>query len=147
MPEEARSESQKKKQQFRSELVQEVKNAKDVVISTPMWNWNIPSVLKAYIDQMVTSEIYQEKKFTGKSVTIIIACGGAYGEGSWHPEWDFESGYLKTLFTNLGSSDVNVIRTEYTLAGVVPGMEELLPKKEESHANAVSAAKTRASAL
>ncbi len=150
LPEEARSENQKKNHQYRLDLVKEITEARDIVVSTPMWNWNTPSVLKAYIDQIIVIGVldaYEKKGLAGKSVTIIIACGGAYGEGSWHPEWDYESGYLKSVFTLLGASNVEVIRTEYTLAGVVPGMEALVPKKEESHANAIAAATKRAASV
>lgn len=38
-------------------------------------------------------------------------------------------------------------RTEYCLAGVVPGMEPLIPKKEESFAAAKAAAEARARAI
>lgn len=148
LPEEGRSESQRKKHQYRLDLIKEISEAKDIVVSAPMWNWNTPSVLKAYIDQLIVIGVfdtYEKKNLAGKSVTVILACGGAYGEGSWHPEWDFETGYLKTIFTNLGSTNVEVIRTEYTLAGVVPGMEALIPKKEESFTEAVGKASKRAS--
>ena len=115
-----------------------------------MWNWNVPSVLKAYIDQLIligVLDVYDHKKLAGKSVTVVIATGGAYGEGSWHPEWDFQSNYLKMIFTNLGAANVEVVRVEYTLAGIVPGMEAQIPKKEESFAHAVETVKARAAAV
>lgn len=150
LPEEARSAEQKTKYQYRLDAIKEFTEAKDIVISTPMWNWNVPSVLKAYIDQLVligVFDTYEKKLLAGKSVTVIIATGGAYGEGSWHPEWDYESGYLKLILTNLGATNVEVVRTEYTLAGVVPGMESLVPQKEKSFADAVAAVQARAAAV
>lgn len=51
------------------------------------------------------------------------------------------------LFKNLGATDVEVIRTEYTLAGVVPGMESLVEKKEASFVAAKEAAQARAKAI
>ncbi len=147
VPEEARSASQKAKHQFRLDLINEIVGVNEILISTPMWNWAPPSVLKAYIDQIIIPgvlDVMQNKKLEGKRVTIVIAAGGSYSAGSWHPEWDHQSAYLKHIFTALGSADVEVIRTEYTLAGIVPGMESLVDKKEESHKEAIAAAVARA---
>lgn len=119
VPEENRPESMKKKLQLRQDLCKEIIEADAVVISTPMWNWAPPSVLKAYIDQIILMGTLDpwsgdaNKKMKGKSVTIVIACGGGYTPGeSSHPENDFESGYLTTVFKILGSTDVAVIRYE-----------------------------------
>jgi len=150
LPEEARSDSQKVKIGLRLELTKEIIEADSVIVSTPMWNWSIPSVLKAYIDQIVYIGVLdpqQNRHLTGKRITILISTGGAYGPDSWHPEWDYESNYLKLIFSNLGATDIEVIRTEYTLAGVVPGMEELIPNKEQSLKDATVAAEVRAKAL
>jgi len=45
----------------------------------------------------------------------------------------------------LGSTDVEIIRSEFTLAGVAPGMDALIPMKESSFAEATAAAVARAS--
>lgn len=147
-PAEARSASQSALVARRMELIDEIKGASAIVLDAPMWNWNVPSVLKAYIDQLVFPGAFDthSKSLTGKSVTVLLASGGAYGEGSWHPEYDHLTGYLKTIFTVFGSEDVEVIRTEYTLAGVVPGMEGLVDKKAESLAVSKEASSKRAKA-
>jgi FMN-dependent NADH-azoreductase len=150
-PEDARSESMKKKDSLRIELIDEIIGAKAVVISTPMWNWAIPSVLKAYIDQI----IYKGRLFphghqllAGKAITIVVATGSSYvGEGAAHPEMDHITSYLRLIFTVLGSTDVEFIYAENTMAGVVPGMEALIPAKELSKANALSSAEKRAKAI
>lgn len=109
---------------------------------------DVPIVLKAYIDQLVVAGVlnFPSKSFSEVSVTILIACVGSYSEGSWHTEYDYMTGYMKFLFSNLGSEDVEVIRTEYTLAGVVPGMEGLVDKKAESLAAAKEVSSKRAKA-
>ena len=146
VPADQRTPSAAAKFQARLDLIEEISKASAIVIESPMWNWNVPSALKAYIDQIIVPGVFDtnSKTLAGKTVTLLVACGGAYGEGSWHPEWDFLSGYLKTIFTNLGATDVELIRTEYTLAGVVPGMEGLVDKKEESFTAATAAAAKRA---
>ena len=47
--------------------------------------------------------------------------------------------------TVLGSTDVQVIRAELTLAGIAPGMDALVPMKEQSMADANAAIVARAS--
>lgn len=147
-PAEARSVSQVANIARRMELIDEIKGASAIVVDAPMWNWNVPSVLKAYIDQLCMPGVLdvRSKSLSGKSVTVLIACGGSYSEGSWHPEYDYMTGYMKSLFSILGSEDVEVIRTEYTLAGVVPGMEGLVDKKAESLAAAKEVSSKRAKA-
>ncbi len=81
MPEEARPESMQKKHQLRLDLIKEITEAKAIVVGTPMWNWSIPSVLKAYIDHLVmpgTLDPYGFKLLAGKPVTIIVATGNYF---------------------------------------------------------------------
>eukprot|EP01038_Epipyxis_sp_PR26KG_P006769 gene6769-9272_t len=134
IPEEARTPSQTAKYNARLALVEEALGAKYILIDTPMWQWNVPSVLKAYIDHLILvgkADAYT-RPFAGKYVTSFIASGGGYGDGSPHPENDHETDYLRFIPTILGSTDVTVTRVEYTLAGVVPGMDALIPNKLES---------------
>lgn len=147
VPEEARSPGQREKHQYRLDLIHELVNADDILISTPMWNWGPPSVFKAYIDQIIMFgyfDVTEHRKLTGKNVTIVIAAGGTYSPGSKHAEgWDHQTSYLKHVFTELGA-DTEVVRTELTLAGIVPYMASLVDKKEESFKNAVSFVVSRA---
>jgi len=148
VPEEGRTDGQRKKHQYRLDLIDEIAEAKAIVVTLPMWNWSIPSVLKAYIDQIVmpgSLDPYGNRKLAGKKVTVLLAAGGSYGPDSHHPEWDFVSSYVKHIFVSLGSEDVVVIRAEYTLAGVAPGMEALIPKKNQSMAESKAAVEVRAS--
>jgi len=97
VPEDKRSASQQAKHQGRLDLIKEITGAQAIVISTPMWNWNVPSVLKAYIDQIILSgtlDSYGAKGLTGKQVTILVACGGG-GYGGDKASSDFVSNYLK----------------------------------------------------
>ena len=109
----------------------------------------IPSVLKAYFDQIIVPGVLDGSGadgLKGKKITFIVAQGGSYAEGAPRHGWDYETGYLKLVASALGSTDVEIILAELTLAGVVPGMESLIPKKEESIAAAKAKAKARASA-
>lgn len=90
------------------------------IISSPMWNLSIPSILKAYIDHISVAGKtfkYTEKGPLGllndKKAIHITARGGLYSEG---PGADYEMGdrYLKTIFGFFGISDFETIAFENT---------------------------------
>ena len=141
-PEEARSSSMRAKHELRLALAQEVIDAKQILISTPMWNFSVPSVLKAWLDQII---IPGHTKVTGK-VTIIEAQGGSYAQGAPRAGWDWQTGFLKQVFTSLGASDVEVILVEFGLAGVVPALSNFIDNKNASIAAAKEAAQIRGAA-
>jgi|ERR1035437_1858495 FMN-dependent NADH-azoreductase len=141
-PESDRSASMQAKHEFRLVLANEVIEAKHILISTPMWNFSVPSALKAWIDQML---IARTTKVTGK-VTIIVSQGGSYAEGAPRAGWDWETGYLKQVFNSLGATDVEIILSEFGLAGIVPAMADFIESKSASIAAAKSSAKERAAA-
>ena len=144
-PEESRSESAKAKFQFRLDLIAEITSVDDILITTPMWNWSIPSGLKAYFDQIIIPGVLDgstHRKLAGKKFTAIVAEGGNYTEGD-RKGWDYASGYLKTIAAALGVNDSEVIVSVYGLAGVAPGMESLVDAKAASIAAAKEAARKR----
>ncbi len=141
-PEIDRSPSAHAKHNFRISLVNEVNEAKNILISTPMWNFTVPSVLKAWIDQII---VPGATKVSGP-VTIIISQGGSYAEGAPRAGWDWQTGYLKQVFTSLGATDIEIILSEFGLAGVVPAMADFVEHKSASIAAAKKAAQVRAAA-
>ena len=146
-PEGSRSEGMVAKHQYRQDLIKEITGVDEILISTPMWNWAVPSVLKAYFDQIIIPGQLDGSGadgLKGKKVTFVVSQGGSYAEGSPRHGWDYETGYLNLVATALGSTDVEIILAELTLAGIVPGMESLVEKKEASIAAAIAAAKKRA---
>lgn len=147
VPVEARSPSQQAKYQLRLELIKEITEASEIVITTPMWNWGVPAVLKAYIDQIImigSLDPYGCKKLAGKKVTVFVGSGFGYGPESEHRATDFLAPYLKHIFNVLGSEDVQVIAGEYTVAGKKPGFEAFIPLKEKSLTDGIIAAEARA---
>ena len=90
--------------------------ADTIVIGAPMYNFAIPSQLKAWIDLIcVAGKTFSygadgPKGLCGdKKVIIISSRGGKYGETS---PMDFQEGYLKVICGFLGITDVTVIRAE-----------------------------------
>jgi len=90
-----------------------------VVIGAPMYNFSIPSQLKAWVDLICVAG----KTFSygaggpkglcgGKKVILVSSRGGLYGPGSPAAGMDFQENYLKTVFGFIGVTDVTVIRAE-----------------------------------
>lgn len=146
-PEDQRSPSMAAKFKYRHELIAEITGADEIIISAPMWNWSIPSVLKAYFDQIVMSgtlDASGAQGLAGKKITFVVAQGGSYAKGAPREGWDYATGYLKLMANALGATDVEVILAEFTLAGIAPGMESFLNAKAASIQAAREAARNRA---
>jgi FMN-dependent NADH-azoreductase len=103
-------------------LIAELKGADEIVIATPMYNFSVPSALKAWIDQIVRigeTFSYDGSAFaglvTGKKATLITAYGaGGYQPGEAFAAADFLVPYLTFLFGFLGFESVTNIPLEAT---------------------------------
>jgi len=95
------------------ELVDEILKADHIVIGTPVYNYNVPAVLKAYIDHIVrkgkTLGFAGEGLVHGKACTILMASGGVYTEGSPIRDRDIATNYLKLILKVIGIEDVTVV--------------------------------------
>ncbi len=95
------------------ELLAEMDAADELAIGVSMHNFNIPSVLKLWIDQVVRvgkTFAYVDGSpkglLEGKKATLLVATGGKYGPGSGLEFLNFIEPYLKTLFGFIGITDV-----------------------------------------
>ncbi|HWV72054.1 MAG TPA: NAD(P)H-dependent oxidoreductase [Pseudosphingobacterium sp.] len=102
-------------------LVNELKEADIYVIGSPMYNWSIPSGLKAYIDQVM--RINETWKFesgmpdgnyvgllNNKKLYILSSRGDSgYNEGEKNAHMNFQTSYLKFIFNTMGVHDIDVI--------------------------------------
>lgn len=101
-----------------SQLISELKDADIIVLGTPMYNWSVPSALKAYIDQILRvnetvliSKDNPENPYTGllknKKVYLLMVRGNnGYEPGEFYEHMDFQTNYLKTVFHIMGIDDI-----------------------------------------
>lgn len=146
-PADQQSPAMQEKHDYRLDLINEITGVDEILISTPLWNWSVPSVLKAYIDQIVVTGVLDNSGnsgLAGKKVTFVVAQGGSYKEGTPKAGWDYATGYLELVAKALGATDVETILVEFTLAGVASGMDFLIEAKGKSIEAANTAAKNRA---
>lgn len=95
------------------ELTGEVLAADHIVIATPVYNYNVPAVLKAWIDHIVrkgmTLGLDGGGLLSGKKATVLFASGGVYTEGSPIRDRDLASQYLRLILAVIGITDVTVV--------------------------------------
>ncbi len=113
-------------------LIGELKSADELVISSPLYNLNIPSSLKAYIDQITRSGHtfgLGENGYYGllndKKACLITAKGSEYKGTAMEP-LDFQEPYLKAILNFIGIEVQKVFSWEGT------GIESTVAKRRES---------------
>ena len=98
------------------------------MIGTPMFNFSIPAVLKAYIDQIVGVGVTVSPNnvglLTGKKATIILASGGDFSPGSPAEKYNQASGYLRQVLAWVGIKDVEIILAGRARAGGETAVEQ-----------------------
>jgi len=100
-------------------LIEELKASETVVIGAPMYNFSIPSTLKAWIDQIVRlgktigyGPNGPQGLLTGKKVFVITSRGGAYEKDTAREAFDFQEPYLRHILGFIGLTDVTFIHAE-----------------------------------
>lgn len=110
------------------ELVDELLAHDVILVSAPMYNFGVPSTLKAYIDNIVrvgrTFNFDPSKPnpyvplVHGKKLFAVLSAGGAgYAPGGPMAGLDHEGTYLKAIFGFMGVTDSGVIYVEGTGGG------------------------------
>lgn len=98
--------------------IRQMQAADIIVIGVPLYNFNLPAPLKAWIDHLVRPGItvsYKDGGFagllTGKKVYLAIASNGIYSEGPMQP-YDFAEPYLRYVLGFVGITDITTYRIE-----------------------------------
>lgn len=114
------------------DAIDEIREADIIVIGAPIYNFGIPSALKAWIDHIVRSGVtfkYDQNGaaglINGKKIFIAMASGGIYSDGPMKP-LDFAEPYLKHIFSFIGISDITVFRVE---GSAIPGVQDTALEK------------------
>lgn len=95
-----------------------------IVVGAPLYNFNIPSQLKAWLDRLAQAgRTFRytangpEGLATGKTVIAVLSRGGIYSTTDIGRSMEHQETYLKTIFGFFGISDVRVILAEGTDLG------------------------------
>ena len=105
-------------------FVEEFLAADIVVIGAPMYNFSIPTQLKAWFDRL--AQAGRTFRYTengpvglagGKRVVIVSSRGGVYAGTANETAADHQEAYLRMLLGFFGVTDVEIIRAEGTSMG------------------------------
>jgi len=101
-----------------NEAIKQIFDADVIVIGAPMYNFSIPSVLKAWFDHIARAGITfkytaegPQGLITGKKAYIAVTTGGVYSSGD-AAAYEFVTPYIKTILGFLGITDVTVVTAE-----------------------------------
>jgi FMN-dependent NADH-azoreductase len=99
-------------------LVDELKAADLIVIGAPMYNFGMPSTLKAWFDHVLRArltfrytEAGPEGLLKGKKAIVLVARAGFYSEGP-AAAMDSQEPHIRTLLGFMGIEDVTFVRAE-----------------------------------
>lgn len=100
---------------FSDALIDELRSADVIALGLPMYNFGIPSTLKAYIDHIGRAGVTfrytangPEGLLTGKKAYIFAARGGMYAGTAL----DTQTSYVRDFLRFIGISDVEFIYAE-----------------------------------
>ncbi|NML15671.1 FMN-dependent NADH-azoreductase [Azohydromonas caseinilytica] len=123
------------------ELLAEFLGADVVVVGAPMYNFSVPTQLKAWIDRI--AQAGRTFRYTaqgpqglagGRKVVIVSSRGGRYAGTPAEAALDHQEAYLRTVFGFLGITDVEVIRTEGVGLGAEARAAALAQAKQDVQA-------------
>ncbi|MBX9395449.1 NAD(P)H-dependent oxidoreductase [Streptomyces sp. TRM72054] len=133
----------------RVRLIEELEQADAVLIGAPMYNYSIPSTLKAWLDNVILlGRTWGENPSAqGTPVTVVASRGGSYAPGTPREDFEFVQNYLEAVLKRTLGLDVDFIVAELTMAPRNPDMSELIPLYEASRERAFRDATTKAKEL
>ncbi|MHC3470220.1 FMN-dependent NADH-azoreductase [Streptomyces sp. 7R007] len=134
----------------RLKLIEELEQADAVLIGAPMYNFAIPSTLKAWLDNVILmgrTAMAEESKVKGTPFTVVASRGGSYAPGTPREGYEYVQNYLRAVFVDSFGAQLDFIVPELTMAPHNPAMTELIPLYEASRERALEQAVTRAKEL
>lgn len=113
------NEAQKRENGVSEALVSQFMASDVIVVGAPLYNFAIPSQLKAWLDRV--AQAGRTFKYTengpvglagGKTVIVASTRGGMYSTSDAGNAMEHQESYLKTMFGFFGVTDVRFVRAE-----------------------------------
>ncbi|MBY4131537.1 NAD(P)H-dependent oxidoreductase [Rhodococcus fascians] len=126
------------------ELIEELISADVVLIGAPMYNWSIPSTLKAWIDYVHVPGITvpfdgDTAPLVGKPAVVVTSRGNDYTPGTDGAAVDHTTGQLRQVLAVALGMDVHFVPVDLTLAERVAGLASKIPLARAGFDAALSA--------
>ncbi|RZL94715.1 MAG: FMN-dependent NADH-azoreductase [Variovorax sp.] len=121
------TEAQRHENAVSEQLVSQFLAADVIVIGAPLYNFTIPTQLKAWIDRLAQAGrtfTYTDKGAVGlaggKTVIVASTRGGIYSTSEGGQALEHQESYLKVIFGFFGITDVRFVRAEGVAMGEAP---------------------------
>jgi FMN-dependent NADH-azoreductase len=126
---------------LQDELVNELLAADVLLVGAPLYNYSVPSSLKAWIDHIhipgrTAPFDTDTQPLAGRPAVVVSSRGASYDPGSPTDGWDHEVPVLQLILGTALGLAVEVITTNLTLAETVPA---LAPELDRSRAELAAA--------
>ena len=138
---------------LQDELVGELLGADVLLVGAPLYNYSVPSSLKAWIDNVHipgrTAPFVDAptQPMAGRPAVVVSSRGASYDAGSPTDGWDHAVPMLELILGTALGMTVEVITTSLTLAETVPALAPLLGRSRAELAAAHEAAAAAARRL
>jgi FMN-dependent NADH-azoreductase len=141
------SAAQRQENAVSERLVSQFLAADVIVVGAPLYNFTIPTQLKAWIDRI--AQAGRTFKYTdkgpvglaaGKTVIVVSSRGGMYSTSAGGQAMEHQESYLKVVFGFFGISDVRIVRAEGLAMGEAPRATALSTARAAIRALGVEAA-------
>ncbi|MEK9802096.1 MAG: NAD(P)H-dependent oxidoreductase, partial [Curvibacter sp.] len=146
-PSDNATEVQRRENTISEALVSQFLAADVIVVGAPLYNFSIPSQLKAWIDRV--AQVGRTFKYTekgpqglagGKTVIVASTRGGIYSTSDAGRALEHQESYLQTVFGFFGITDVRFVRAEGVAMGDAPKAQALAAAERDIKAHTATAA-------
>jgi FMN-dependent NADH-azoreductase len=134
---------------LQDELIGELLSADVLLMGAPLYNYTVPSSLKAWIDHIhvpgrtAPFGDFATQPLAGRPAVVVSSRGASYDPGSPTEGWDHAVPVLELILGTALGMNVEVITTSLTLAETVPA---LAPQLDRSRAELAAAHEAAAAA-
>ncbi len=133
---------------LQDELIGELLAADVLLVGAPLYNYSVPSALKAWIDYVhVPGRTApfgdSDQPLAGRPAVVVSSRGASYDPGSPTEGWDHAVPMLQIILGQALGMPVEVITTSLTLAENIPA---LAPQRDRSRAELAAAREEAAAA-
>jgi len=135
-PKEKRDDKQQQIVAYSDRLIDEIRRADTIVLGLPMYNFGVPSMLKAWFDHIARAGVtfrYTEKGpvglLTGKKVYVVATRGGLYAG----TRLDTQTDYVRDFLAFLGIADVEFVYAEGLAISEASKTASLAKARESLH--------------
>ena len=121
------------------ELADELLDADAHLFAVPLYNFGVSQHFKTWVDVVITDARFaagEAPPLAGKPAVLVTVRGGAYGPGTPREGWDHATGWMRRTLEDVWGLDLQVVETEFTLAGVNPALDQFIDLAAQLRASA-----------